>query len=473
MSLLEETKRLLNKQKIYPKKTLGQNFCLDLDLMKRMVKYAAVNLDDIVLEVGAGLGFLTELLSKTAKRVYAVEVDLKLADGLKEKFRDRANIVIITGDVLKVQLPKFNKVVSNPPYSISSPLIFRLVERSFKNAVLTLQKDFAERLTAEKGSSNYGRLSVMVYRKAGIKILENVQKKSFYPTPKVDSTLIRLTPRNPPFTVINEDFFSDLVKTLFNQRKKKMKNSLKKYSTGIERKEWRVLTGDLPYLESRVHQLSPEEIGVIADGVYWRVIKSEKIFYRDHLFYVFQDVYKPAEDSFLMAENLKVRLKEKVLDVGTGCGILAILASEKASNVIATDVNPHAVKCAQLNAQISGKAKKVEVRTGNLFDPVKTSESFDLIVFNPPYLPVKKTNSDNWIEDAWSGGAEGRQVIDRFLEEAPAHLNDDGRILLLLSTLSDRGETKRRLEEAGLKMEVISEKKLDFETIFLIEAKKA
>jgi release factor glutamine methyltransferase len=174
-----------------------------------------------------------------------------------------------------------------------------------------------------------------------------------------------------------------------------------------------------------------------------------------------------------MAENLNVRFNEKVLDVGTGCGILAILASEKASNVIATDVNPHAVKCAQLNVQINGKAKKVEVRTGNLFDPVKTSESFDLIIFNPPYLPVKKTNSNHWIEDSWNGGAEGREVIDDFLDEAPAHLNDDGRIALLLSTLSDRGETKRKLEEAGLKMEVISEKKLNFETIFLIEAKKA
>jgi 16S rRNA (adenine1518-N6/adenine1519-N6)-dimethyltransferase len=458
MSLLEETKRLLKKQKIHPKKALGQNFCLDLDLMKRMVKYANISIDDVVLEVGSGLGFLTELLSKTAKKVYAIEVDLKLADGLKEKFRDKKNVSIITGDVLKVPLPEFDKVVSNPPYSISSPLIFRLLERSFKNAVLTLQKDFAERLTAEKDGSHYGRISVTVYRKAETKILERIPKKIFHPTPKVDSSLIQLMPRDPPFTVINEDFFFDLVKTLFNQRRKKIKNSLKKYSRGINTKDWRILTGDLPHLESRVHKLSPEDLGILADGVYRRVIKGEKIFYEDHVFYVFLDVYKPAEDSFLVAENLKVKFNEKVLDVGTGCGILAILASEKASNV---------------NAQINGKTENVEVRVGDLFDSMKTSETFDLIVFNPPYLPVNKINGDRLIEDSWSGGVGGRQVIDRFLEEAPIHLNGDGRILSLLSTLSDSGETKRKLEDAGLKTAVISEKKLDFETIFLIEAKKA
>ena len=125
-----------------------------------MISYASVTEDDVVLEVGAGLGFLTQLLSHECKRVIAVEVDPKLITILREQLHGLQNVDLTEGDILKVSVPSFNKVVSTPPYSISSPLLFLLLERKFECAVLTFQKEFAERLAAYVGSKDYGRLTV-------------------------------------------------------------------------------------------------------------------------------------------------------------------------------------------------------------------------------------------------------------------------------------------------------------------------
>ncbi len=474
MNLLEKTTHLIKKHGIYPKKSLGQNFCVDATLLKRMVDYSNIDSNDEVLEVGAGLGFLTDVLSKVAKKVYAIEIDPKLTKVLEKRFEEKRNVIIINEDVLTTELPKINKVVANPPYSISSPLIFKLLELKFQNAIITLQEDFAKRLTAEKGNSNYGRLTVMVYRKADINIIERIPKSAFFPSPKVESALIHIVPRKSPFNVLDEEAFSDLVKSLFNQRRKKIKNALITYlrDKGIGDNEKKLLVKELPNLEKRVHMLAPEELGLLSDEVHRRIIKDSKTFYKDYVFLVFSDVYKPSEDTFLIADNLKVKDGEKVLDVGTGCGILAIIASERAKKVIATDVNPHAVKCSKLNAKINERDNRVEVRRGRLFEVIKPKEKFDLIIFNPPYLPVKKSQKRSWINKAWSGSTNGRSVIDAFLMEAPNYLEGNGRILLLQSTLSDKGETRKRLEKAGLKTRVIAEKKVNFETLFLLEAKK-
>jgi len=196
------------------------------------------------------------------------------------------------------------------------------------------------------------------------------------------------------------------------------------------------------------------------------------VFFGDRSFYVLENVYEPAEDTFLLAENLVVNRDDVVLDMGTGCGILGVLAAEKARKVVATDSNPHAVRCARMNAKLHGVAEKMDMRQGDLFKPLNKNEKFDLIIFNAPYLPSEAWEQKTWLGRAWAGGPTGRQLIDGFLAEAPKYLEKAGRILLVQSTLSNVEETVRKLEEKGLDVAVVAEKKVAFETIVLIQAKR-
>jgi release factor glutamine methyltransferase len=198
----------------------------------------------------------------------------------------------------------------------------------------------------------------------------------------------------------------------------------------------------------------------------------KRVFYDDLVFQVFKDVYEPAEDTFLIADSLAqiVRDDDTLLDIGTGCGMVAIIAAKKAKHVIATDVNPHAVNCARLNAKINGVASKVDVRLGDLFHPIGKTERFDVVVFNAPYLPSSPNEQRTWIGRAWAGGSTGRQLIDRFIMEAPYYLKRKGKILLVQSSLANVDETLKRFLGAGLEAQVISEKKVSFETIVVIQA---
>jgi len=198
----------------------------------------------------------------------------------------------------------------------------------------------------------------------------------------------------------------------------------------------------------------------------------KKIFFNDYAFYVSNDVYEPAEDTFLLAENLSVDENDVVLDMGTGCGMMGILAAKKAEKVVATDLNPHAIDCAKMNAKLSKVADKMDIRLGDLFQPVKQDERFSLILFNAPYLPSNPDEEKTWIGRAWAGGPMGRQLIDRFISEAPQYLNKHGRILLVQSSLSNVNETLQKLRETGLKAGILADKKVMFETIVLIEARR-
>jgi release factor glutamine methyltransferase len=195
--------------------------------------------------------------------------------------------------------------------------------------------------------------------------------------------------------------------------------------------------------------------------------------FADYQLLVSEHVYDPAEDSFLLAENLAVKRGDYVLDMGTGCGILAVVAAEKASKVVAVDISPYAVRCAKENAKANHVAGKTSVVQGDLFTPIRTAEEFDLILFNAPYLPSTNIQEGSWLERAWAGGKGGRQVIDRFVCESPKYLKKGGSILLMQSTLSDVHETLHRFRRRGLEADILAKRALPFfETIVLVKAKQ-
>lgn len=198
---------------------------------------------------------------------------------------------------------------------------------------------------------------------------------------------------------------------------------------------------------------------------------NKKVFFANYVFQVSENVYEPAEDSFLFAENLAVKKGDFVLDMGTGCGILGITAAKKAARVVAVDINPHAVQCAKENAKLNGSANKMFFVQGDLFTPIKTEEKFDLILFNSPYLPSEPSEDNSWLGRAWAGGVVGRHVIDRFICKASRYLKENGCVLLMQSTLSDVDKTLLGFEEKSLRTSIVVKRALPFfEKIVLVKA---
>ena len=194
-------------------------------------------------------------------------------------------------------------------------------------------------------------------------------------------------------------------------------------------------------------------------------------YYKGEVFRVDFGVYEPAEDTFLLADNIDVRDGERVLELGTGCGLLAILAARAGARIVATDISLIALACAKENAAAHCVADLIDFRLGNLFEPVD-GERFDLVIFNPPYLPIRDDEAIGTDLDlAWEAGPEGRAVIDPFLEGLSSHLEEDGRALFVQSSLSNIAKTLVALRTRGFKAEVVS-RKLPFEELFLIRAAK-
>jgi release factor glutamine methyltransferase len=194
---------------------------------------------------------------------------------------------------------------------------------------------------------------------------------------------------------------------------------------------------------------------------------NELFEYNGFAFQIHPKVYPPAEDTFLLAENLLIEKSDKVLEIGTGTGIIAITASKTAKKVIATDINKYAVNCAKKNVFLN-KIFNVEIREGTLFEPVK-NEKFDSILFNAPYLPTKDVEIiDDEINASWDGGIDGRAIIDKFINKLYDHLNFGGRIQLVQSSFSNIRRTIEMLERLGFKTVITAKKRIFFEEIVVI-----
>ncbi|MHA1233358.1 MAG: HemK2/MTQ2 family protein methyltransferase, partial [Candidatus Helarchaeota archaeon] len=150
--------------------------------------------------------------------------------------------------------------------------------------------------------------------------------------------------------------------------------------------------------------------------------------YLDCEFKIFDNVYKPSDDSLLLAENLEVMPEDRILEIGIGCGILSILAAKCGAKVVGIDISIIAAKCSKYNSQINKVRQNLNIIVGDLMNPLKKSQKFDLIIFNPPYLPELRL-TDSIIERAWNGGKKGNEIILRFIKEIKDYLSENGRIL--------------------------------------------
>lgn len=266
---LDQIESLLEKFKIAPNKVLGQNFLVEPLLYPKLCTCAELNSIDVVLDAGAGFGFLALYLAGKCKAVVAVEKDPQVAAVLRDQVKKVSNIIPIEGDMLKVSLPAFNKVIALPPYYLSSNLVMWLLHRPLDCAVLVVQKEFAQRLKAAVGSEEYSWLAVVTCQYASAEILDEVPKTMFYPPPEVDSVILRLTPHKTIlFPIKDEALFVRLTKSLFTERNRKLAKAISPFIRSnfkLGKQEAEKLAHTLPFHEKRVRELSPKDFGAIAN----------------------------------------------------------------------------------------------------------------------------------------------------------------------------------------------------------------
>ncbi|WP_432645005.1 16S rRNA (adenine(1518)-N(6)/adenine(1519)-N(6))-dimethyltransferase RsmA [Methanobrevibacter sp.] len=271
MSLSKITKNILNQNGIKLNKNLGQNYLIDKNKRDQIINFGNIQKDDVILEIGTGIGTLTIELAKKAKKVIAIEQDENICEILAKRLKDEKidNVDLLNEDALNVEFPKFNKIISNLPYQISSPITFKFLEYDFDLAILMYQKEFADRMNGKIGTKNYSRLSAMLYFKCNVEKLTDVSSESFIPKPKIDSSVVRLTPKKNKISVGDFEIYSKFTKALFQHRNKKIRNALidsRHIITHLDKKEMKKYMNEIEdeklnkYLKQRVVTLKPEDI---------------------------------------------------------------------------------------------------------------------------------------------------------------------------------------------------------------------
>ena len=240
MTLLDQVKTFLRTNRIHPKKQLGQHFLINEEVLPIIIDAGEVSNTDVVIEIGAGLGFLTSELASYAEKVIAIEVDSTLYTELDSQFANDSSIDIIHGDFLELDIPSlipkntYPKVIANLPYAITTPILWKLLEHSDQlgSCVLMMQREVAERIVATPGGKDYGALTIGISYHADTAMIGTLSPDNFYPEPKVESALLQLSMlETPRVTVEDASFFFRLVRESFRGRRKMLKNSLKRFAT--------------------------------------------------------------------------------------------------------------------------------------------------------------------------------------------------------------------------------------------------
>ncbi|GMA70281.1 ribosomal RNA small subunit methyltransferase A [Leuconostoc litchii] len=232
------TQAILNEYGLHAKKKFGQNFLTDLNILHNIVKVAEITADDYVIEIGPGIGALTEQLAKVAKKVLAFEIDSQMVDVLSDTLQPYDNVKVIESDVLKVDLAKVIreefgeeahiKIVANLPYYITTPILMQLLRANLNwdNIVVMMQREVADRLNSQVGTKTYGALTLTVQYFAKATLAIKVPASAFNPSPNVDSAVVKLTPLEPEVIVDNIGKFFSVIKASFAHRRKSLWNNM-------------------------------------------------------------------------------------------------------------------------------------------------------------------------------------------------------------------------------------------------------
>ena len=246
-----------------------QHFLIDDRVLDRLPSYLPDDADTAhLLEIGGGTGALTDRLLSVADRVTVVERDGTLAAFLREEFAEEiaeGRLTVIEGDALDTDLPAFTASVSNLPYGVSSEIAFRLLPEN-RPLILMFQREFAERMAADPGTDEYGRLSVTAGHYADVEVVEPVPKEAFSPPPAVESAVVRTTPRQPEYDVPDDEQFMALVRAIFTQRRKTMRNAVRNttHISGIEDSDAVVEAAGEELMSRRAGNVRPAEFARLA-----------------------------------------------------------------------------------------------------------------------------------------------------------------------------------------------------------------
>lgn len=234
MNTLNITNSLLKEYGLFAKKGYGQNFLIDDNILEQIVDAGDITAQDIVIEIGPGLGNLTSYLVKKAKKVIAFEIDKDMIEILNNRFAGLSNLMVVNEDIMKVNLNEYTKdskikIIANLPYYITSPILFKLLEHKegITDIVIMVQKEVAQRLIAKPKSKDYGVLTVNTNYISNIQKITDVPNSSFIPAPNVTSAVVKLQiDVSKAVDLVDENLFKKLVKVSFSQRRKKVINSI-------------------------------------------------------------------------------------------------------------------------------------------------------------------------------------------------------------------------------------------------------
>ncbi|WP_075979819.1 16S rRNA (adenine(1518)-N(6)/adenine(1519)-N(6))-dimethyltransferase RsmA [Bacillus massilinigeriensis] len=278
------TRAILEKYGFSFKKSLGQNFLIDTNILKRIVEHAELTPSSGAIEIGPGIGALTEQLARQSKKVVAFEIDQRLLPILRDTLSPYPNVKVLNEDILKADIKsvineEFSEmadlmVVANLPYYVTTPIIMKLLEEKIpiRGIVVMLQKEVADRISAKPGTKDYGSLSIAVQYYTKAETVMIVPKTVFVPQPNVDSAVIRLTVRKEPIAQVkDEDFFFQITRASFAQRRKTLLNNLTSQLTNGKEKKSEILTAlEKAEIEPsrRGETLSIEEFARLSDELY-------------------------------------------------------------------------------------------------------------------------------------------------------------------------------------------------------------